>query len=248
MTAVPTGTIDGMTAMAENLRRRVRLFATVGDQPRARRSTDVILLVMSLIGIVLVGLVAIPEPGISRAITRFLTDLPTAFTGAWQVLADLAIVWALLVLAAATVGRHLRTARDMVLAIVVGVCAWLLLARIVGGAWPEVSAIFGDARPPPVFPAARLAIPAALIVTASPHLVRPARRIGYLMIVLASMATVALEASSTVGVIAALLSASAAAAAVHLVVGSSAGRPSLDDVRFALADMNVVVAELGVAG
>jgi len=219
MTSVPTGTIDGVTAMAEHLRRRARLFATVGDQPRARRSTDVIMLVSSLFGIVLVGLVAIPEPGISRAITRFLTDLPSALTGLWQVLADLAVVWALVVLAAAVVGRQLRTARDMLLAIVVGVGAWLVLARIVGGSWPELSAIFGDVSPPPVFPAARLALPAALIVTASPHLVRPARRSA----------------------------ASAAAAAVHLVVGSSAGRPSLDDVRFALADMNVAVTDLGVA-
>ncbi|HSL72852.1 MAG TPA: lysylphosphatidylglycerol synthase transmembrane domain-containing protein [Ilumatobacteraceae bacterium] len=247
MTAVSTGTVDGSTTMVEHLRRRARLFATSADQPRARRSTDVIMLVSSLFGIVFVGLVAIPEPGISRAITRFLADLPSALTGMWQVLADLAVVWALVVLAAAVVGRQLRTARDMVLAIVVGVAAWLLLARIVGGAWPEVSAIFGDVRPPPVFPAARLAIPAALIVTASPHLVRPARRTGYLVIGLASVATVALQASSSIGVIAALLSASAAAAAVHLVVGSSAGRPSLDDVRFALADMNVAVSDLGVA-
>jgi hypothetical protein len=34
---------------------------------------------------------------------------------------------------------------------------------------------------------------------------------------------------------------------VHLIVGSSAGRPSLDDVRFALADMKVDVTELGAA-
>jgi glycosyltransferase 2 family protein len=247
MTAVPAGTVDGVTTMAEHLRRRARLFAAIGDQPRARRSTDVILLVLSLTGIVLVGLAAIPEPGISRAITRFLTDLPSAFTGVWQVLADLVVVWALLVLGAALVGRHVRTARDMIFAIIVGVVAWLLLARIVGGSWPDLGAVFGDVRPPPAFPAARLAIPAALIVTASPHLVRPARRIGYVVIGLASVATVALEASSTIGVIAALLAASAAAAVVHLLLGSSAGRPSLDDVRFTLADMNVVVADVGVA-
>ncbi len=58
---------------------------------------------------------------------------------------------------------------------------------------------------------------------------------------------VALGASSSVGVAASLLSAGGAAAIVHLLVGSSAGRPSLDDVRFALADMKIEIAELGVA-
>jgi hypothetical protein len=84
-------------------------------------------------------------------------------------------------------------------------------------------------------------------MTASPHLVRPARRLGYVVLFVGSIAVVALGASSSLGVAAALLSAAGAAAIVHLVVGSSAGRPSLDDVRFALADMNVGVTELGAA-
>ena len=44
-----------------------------------------------------------------------------------------------------------------------------------------------------------------------------------------------------------MLCAAAAAAIVHLIVGSSAGRPSLDDVRYALADLDVVTSDLGVA-
>ncbi len=236
-----------VTAMASRIRRGLRLFTSAGDQPRARRATDVILLTISFVGIVLVGLVAVPEPGFSRAVTRFLGALPDALTGMWQVLADLPTLWALLVLVAAFTRGRARVGRDMLLAILAGIVLWLLLSRTVTGAWPEWNALFGDVQPPPVFPSARLALPAALLVTASPHLVRPARRLGYTVIAFGSIAPVALGASSTLGVVAALLSAAGAAAIVHLIVGSSAGRPSLDDVRYALADLNVDITELGVA-
>jgi uncharacterized membrane protein YbhN (UPF0104 family) len=233
--------------MSSRVRRGLRLFTSAQDEPRARRATDVILLAISFVGIVFVGLVAIPEPGFSRAVTSFLGSLPDALTGMWQVFADSPTVWALVVLVAAFTRSRAKVGRDMILAIVVGIVLWLLLGRVVTGAWPEMRALLGDVRPPPVFPSARLGIPTALLITASPHLVRPARRLGYTIIALGSIAHVALGASSAVGVVAALLSAAGAAAIVHLIVGSSAGRPSLDDVRFALADMKVDISELGAA-
>ena len=236
-----------MTAMTGRVRRGLRLFTSAPDLPRARRATDVILLVISFVGMVFVGLVAIPEPGFSRAVTTFLGSLPAALTGMWQVFADSPTVWALVVLVAAFTRGKARVGRDMALAILVGIVLWLLMGRVVTGAWPEMRALLGDVQPPQVFPSARLGIPTALLITASPHLVRPARRLGYTIIALGSVAHVALGASSTVGVAAALFSAASAAAIVHLIVGSSAGRPSLDDVRFALADMKVDVTELGAA-
>ena len=242
-----TDATETVAAITSRIRRGLRLFTSSGDQPRARRATDVILLTVSFAGIVLVGLAAIPEPGFSRAVTRFLLALPEALTGMWQLLADLPTVWALVVLVAAFARGRAKVGRDMILAIVVGIVLWLLLGRVVTGAWPEMRALFGDIQPPPVFPPARLGIPTALLITASPHLVRPARRLGYTIIAVGSIAPIALGASSTLGVLAALLSAAGAAAVVHLAVGSSAGRPSLDDVRFALADMKVDVTQLGAA-
>lgn len=239
---------ESMTeAIAGRIRRGLRLFASSADQPRARRATDVVLLTLSTVGIVLVGLIAVPEPGFSRAVTSFLLSLPAALTGMWQILGDLPALWALVVLVAAFAGGKAKVGRDMVLAIVVGVVLWQLLGRVVTGSWPELQRLFGDVVPPPVFPPARLGVPAALLITASPHLVRPARRFGYAVLLLGSIATVALGASSSVGAAASLLSAGGAAAIVHLLVGSSAGRPSLDDVRFALADMRIDIADLGVA-
>ena len=247
-----TGTVagsgaDAVATMAGRLRRGARLFTNVGDQPRARRATDVLLLATSMLGVVMIGLIAEPQPGYSRAIGDFMAALPDALVGMWQLLADLPILWGLVVLGAAVIRRHGKIARDMLLALAIGAALWLAISRIVNGSWPELGALISDAAPPPVFPSARLAIPAALIVTASPHLVRPARRFGYGVITFGSIATLALQASTALGVVVALLLAAGAAAIVHLIVGSSAGRPSLGDVRYALADMNVPVTELGVA-
>lgn len=243
----PAAPGDVARTIAGEMRRGVRLFAVIGDQPRARRATDVLLLATSMIGILLIGLIAVPEPGFSRAVTEFMGALPDALTGAWQLLADLPILWGLIVLVAAFALGHSTIGRDMLLALVVGAAMWLVISRVVNGSWPDLSVLWSDAAPPPAFPAGRLALPTALIITASPHLVRPARRLGYLVIGVGSASAVALQASTTLGVVAALFSAAAAAAIVHLVVGSSAGRPSLDDVRFALDDMNVRITDLGVA-
>ncbi len=234
-------------ASAARRSRGLRLLTDAGDQPRARRATDVILLTLSTVGILLVGVAAIPEPGIFQAATRFARALPDALTGLWQLLADLPMLWALVVLGVALKRRKAKVGRDMVLAILVGFVLWLVVARAVSGAWPELQELVRNAQPPPAFPPARLGIPTALLVTASPHLVRPARRLGYVIITLASIALVALEASSVMGVAAALLTAAASAAIIHLLFGSSAGRPTVDDVRFALADLKVDVTELGAA-
>ena len=231
----------------DRIRRGFQLFAHVGDQPRARRATDVILLLVSMVGVVLVGLIAVPEPGFSRAVTEFLVALPDALVGIWQVVVDLPVIWALAVLVATFVRGRLKIGRDMLLSIVVGVVLWLLLARIVNGSWPDISRVFDDVRPPAVFPPARLALASALLITASPHLVRPARRVGSMLIALAAVAAVALEATPITGASAGVLLGAGAAAIVHLAVGSSAGRPSLDVVRSALADMNVAITSLGVA-
>ncbi len=246
-TAEPAPPVDAVTAMTGGMRPGARLFITVGDQPRARRATDVLLLTTSLTGILMIGLIAVPEPGFSRAITRFMVGLPDALVGMWQLFADLPIMWGLIVLGAAFVRGRGKIARDMLFALAVGAMMWLVISRIVNGSWPELAVIWSDAAPPPVFPSARLGIPTALLVTASPHLVRPARRFGYVVISLGAIAAVALDASTTLGVAAALLSAAGAAAIVHLVVGSSAGRPSLDDVRYALDGMKVPVVEIGAA-
>ena len=157
------------------------------------------------------------------------------------------MVWAAVLLVVALVRDRRLIARDMVMAILIAVTIWLLLGRSVTGEWPSVLRAFDMSDPAEGFPAARIAIPGAAIIAASPHLVRPARRFGHLLLAFGSFAVIALAISPLFGVVAGMLCASAAAAIVHLLVGSSAGRPSLDDVRYALADLGVATQTVGVA-
>jgi uncharacterized protein (TIRG00374 family) len=236
-----------VTPITGGVRRRARLFIDGEEQPRARRATDVLLVVSSLVGLVFVGVLASPEPGFARAVADLLRAFPNAFDGVWQIFADLPFLLGGLLLVATIVRRRFPIARDVILALIISATLWMLLGRIVVGNWPSASELLSIAGPPAVFPAARLSIPGAIIMTASPHLVRPARRAGRWVLVLGALGTVALGSSDVLGVVAALLASAVAAGLVHLILGSSAGRPSLEDVRYALGDLGVRHGDLGVA-
>lgn len=232
--------------VADFIQRGIRLFAHDRDQPRARRATDVILLALSVVAVGVIGVVAEPEPGYLDAVANAFLALPAALDGVFRALADLPLIWAAVLLVASIARRRGPIARDMIAAIVLSIVVWMLLGRVVVGDWPALD-LAGHGSPPPVFPAGRVAIPGAALITASPHLVRPARRLGRWLLTLASFAVLAIGSSTVTGVAAGLMVATAAAAAVHLAVGSSAGRPSLDDVRYALADLRVPTTSVGVA-
>ena len=228
-------------------RRGLRLFADQGEQGRARRATDGIMLIAAIVGTGLLAIVALPQWGFAESIQLFFTSLPAVLDGAWQVFADLPFLLALLILGAAIAKRHTAIARDLFLASMVAALAWLLLTRIVEGGWPEVADAISSTEPPPRFPAARLAIPGAALAAASPHLVSPARRFDRWALFLAAIGLISLGATTPVGAAAGLLGAAGSAAAVHLVFGSSAGRPSLDDVRGALHELEVPAVVVGAA-
>lgn len=216
-----------------------RLFADQGDQGRSRRATDGIMLGTTIIGTGLLALAARPQAGFSQAIQLFFASLPDSLDGAWQILADIPILLSLFIITAAVVRRHPAVARDLVLAGFAAGLVWLLLARMVEGGWPEIIESLKSTDPPARFPAGRLAIPGAILIAASPHLVSPARKLGRWVLGLGAIATLGLEASTATGTLAGILIAAGSASAVHLVVGSSAGRPSLDDVRVALHNLGV---------
>jgi uncharacterized membrane protein YbhN (UPF0104 family) len=222
-----------------------RLFAAPADEPRARRATDVLLLVGAVTWLVLASIAAEPSPGFTRAVQRLLAALPNFLSGFWQLLADLLVLLAVLLAIAAIARRRAAIVRDLVVSAVVAVVVWLVLARWVDGAWPAWESLRA-AQPPPWYPSPRVALPAAVVMTASPHLTLPIRRLGRWLIGLAMLATVALGATSPLGAVAGMLVATISAAAVHLVFGSSGGRPGLDLVAQALAELGVEPRSLGV--
>ncbi|RLE22427.1 MAG: hypothetical protein DRJ50_07675 [Actinobacteria bacterium] len=239
--------VDPLTGRRAKSWRGPRLFSDQGDQGRSRRATDGIMLASTILLTGVLAIVARPTWGFSESIQLFFTSLPDILDGAWEVLADLPFLLALILVGTTMVKRRTAIARDLVLAGIVAAVAWILLTRIVEGGWPEVADALRSTEPPPRFPAARIAVPGAVLAAASPHLVVPARKFDRWALALAALALVSLGASTPVGATAGLLVAVGSAAAVHLVFGSSAGRPSLDDVRGALHELGVSAEVVGAA-
>ncbi|MDO8732255.1 MAG: hypothetical protein Q7L55_06755 [Actinomycetota bacterium] len=73
-----------------------------------------------------------------------------------------------------------------------------------------------------VYLAIRLAVLTPIVVTASPYMTRPLRRLGRVLIALGAIACVALGLAYPIGITAGLLMGMVAAAVVHLLRGSPA--------------------------
>jgi uncharacterized membrane protein YbhN (UPF0104 family) len=241
----PTSSPSTDLDVAEPPRIGPRLFATEADEPRARRAGDVLLLVGAAVVALALSTAADPLPRFVRDLDRLLTGLPGALDPVWQLLADLLTVLALAVAVASLIRRRWTVTRDLLVAAVVTLACWVVLGRLATGQWPDVLDAVRSTSPPPFYPSLRVALTGAVVLTATPHLTRPARRLGHWAIALAGMSTVMLGATGALGALAAVAVAMVAAAVVHLVFGSSAGRPSLKLVRSGLTDVGVTVVALG---
>ena len=222
----------------------VRFFSSSADASRARRPTDLILFLLAALTL---GLVSIATPNPTAADERFtklIKDLPGLLGWLWEVASDLLFLWPLVLLVAAIVAsRRLFLLRDQLLGTILAAGVTALVA---GGVSRLVDGLTATG-PPPVYPAARVALATALIATTAPHLGRPIRRLGRWVIVLGSLGVVALGVSLPLGVVSGLAIAFGSAALVHLAFGSPGGLPSLDQVRAALEELGVEAVDLRTA-
>ena len=216
-----------------------RLFATPASEPRARRLTDVLLLVAAVVALLLVSAAEFPAPGFLITFTTFLRSAPRFLDTAWQISADTLALFAVVVLLATFVRRRFDVARDLIVALLIATVLWLLVGRWAQDDWPPITRSLRSASPQLWYPSPRLALPTAIIVTIAPHLTRPIRRVGRWLITLGWVGIVALGSSSPLGASAGVLVGVIAACIVHIILGSSAGRPSLTDVERALSKVGV---------
>jgi uncharacterized membrane protein YbhN (UPF0104 family) len=219
-----------------------RMFSSSADAPRERRPTDVLILLTA----VLVGSVpAFSAPGptaLDTAVDSLLGELSGALGWLWQIGYALLLAWALVLLLAPVVRLHqgrLRLLIDYALAVALAFGVAVLLAEVGGGGLAAATDSLVRTDPPPVFPAVRLAVCGALIVVASPHVTRPFRLVGRVVVALGAVSAVALQIGYTSAVVAAVATAVAAASVVHLLRGSPGGRLTAGQVAAALADLGV---------
>ncbi len=220
---------------------QVRFFSSGSNASRARRPTDAVLLLGSALTLALVSLIAPGPTHLGRVLQGALAAFPGLFGWFWEAAVASLALWPLVLIGGAIVGRgRLFLLRDQALAVVAALAGAILLAPNLADA---IRALV-DRDPVFIYPAVRLGFATAVIVTTSPHLGRPFRRAGRIVLVLGAFGSIALGSALPVGVIAGMALGFAAAAAVHLVFGSPGGRPTVREVAAALRDLGVQAQDL----
>ena len=222
----------------------VRLFSSVSEAERVRRPTDYALLVL---GAALLGLSALASSTVEdteSATASFVASFPHLFDGVWALAADLVVVWSVVLVVMAAVANARRgLVRDLVLSAALAALIAVVAHRLVEDRWPSLRELLGNGDPI-TYPAARLAIAVAVIVTAAPHLSRPLRYVGRWVVALGTIGTVFTQEATVGGTLAALILGSMTAAAVHLLYGSPGGRPSLTEVTAAVQELGIDARQL----
>ncbi|MFN8027660.1 MAG: lysylphosphatidylglycerol synthase transmembrane domain-containing protein [Acidimicrobiia bacterium] len=226
-----------------------RAFGRADERPYRRLLTDWVKLALAVVALVASARHVGAAHPVERDIARFFADLPTGLEGVFRSLLALGTLWGVtLVTVAALLLRRWRLAIALAGA---GVLAWVVArgtAFLVGGD------SVGDALKAAVdnshagrYPTVHLAVLGAVLLAAAPFLSRPLRRCGTLLFTLLVLGALYRQLGSTNAVFAGLVIAWASAAALHLIVGSPAGRPTTRQVAVALDELGVPVSEVALA-
>jgi glycosyltransferase 2 family protein len=240
------GADRGVQLPARLLGQGLKLFASPRGAPRSRRATDLVILVPAAAGIA-AAIAVYPPSGFELALARFLASVPGWLDPVWGFATDLSWLFALALLVAALVRRRFVVVAQAFASLCVAGLLGLVAVRLAVGAWPDLPDTLLGTAAAPRFPSVRLAEAAAVIVTASPHLVRPWRRVGRWVLGFGVLGTAVAGAGTPLGTVTAVLIGVAAAAVVRLAGGTSGGRPGLDEVGVALAELGVPAGHLEIA-
>ena len=220
-----------------------RLFIAGSTEPTVRRATDVVLLVPALL--VLVALiVAQPTSGIEQALNDLIASLPGWLDTLWWFTYDLLTLLAIGLLIAAFATRRTSVALHALLAVVLSLVIAVVASRIGIGRWPDIPEYVTGDPDASRFPAVRVGWTSAVVALMLPDLARPMRRVARWLLIAGVLGAMLLGVASPSGVLAGLVISLIAAAAVRLVFGTAAGRPTAADVRGFLAQFGVAVTEL----
>jgi uncharacterized protein (TIRG00374 family) len=223
----------------------IRIFSSASDAPNARRPTDVILLIVAVTGVVILSFIAPGPTAIDETVSDLVKELPGLLGWFWNICYDLMIAWAFLLLIFALVARGRK--RLFFTEVIAGGLALgfaLLAGRTAGTDWSTSLKALGTSGAPPVYLAVRLAVATAIVVMASPHMARPLRFIGRWVVAFGALAGIALGVTLPIGMVAGLLIGFGSAAIMHLILGSPAGRLTLEQIATALGDLGVEATDL----
>lgn len=203
-------------------------------------------LVASVLVAVVLAMVAVPPSGFERALVALIEEVPAPLGLLWRLGAASLVLWVMVVLVAAVVRRRGEVIVDVLVTLALALSVAVVSQRLLEGEWPSISQAVTGASAGSV-PLAALAVGAAVSFAASPHLSLPFRHLGHWCVWGAAGSVIMLGSTSPTGALLSILTAVAAAAGVHLAIGSRVGRPSLNEVSAVLSEVDLIVDDLRIA-
>ncbi|HLJ06926.1 MAG TPA: hypothetical protein VKX24_00185, partial [Acidimicrobiia bacterium] len=243
---IEASALAGATKAAGRASRRV--FGPSSERPFRRRATDWNRLVIAGLLLAATAYHAGHPSSVERNVFSLVNGLPGGIGPLFRVWYQLATAWAIaLVVAAALLARRWRLAFDLAVA---GTAAWVV-GHLLGRELPDTigAGVQVVHRLPstPRFPFVPLAVLAAVVAAAAPYLSRPARRLGQAVLVVLVPAGAYLGIAYPNDIVGALTLGWGLAAAVHLLFGSPAGRPTPEHVAATLEELAVPVTGVRLA-
>jgi uncharacterized protein (TIRG00374 family) len=201
-------------------------------------------LLLVLWGVIGAGLVTPLE----SSFIALLTGLPSWATSILSFGHASGLIYLLVLLFALVMGGSKRRGalRDVLVAGGVAATLATMLALAVTGAWPYVLPGWGLEDAPTRFPVMRVVVVTAILVSVSPHLSRPMRRLGWWVIFISGAAAVALGFGQPSDAVGGLGIGLVAAGGVLLLVGSPRGYPDPASVGQALGALGLPLEEVWI--
>jgi hypothetical protein len=216
----------------------IDLLTASEEGRRNRRTIDAILLAVAVVLAGAAAAIATSAPEQDKDLAQALITVLGWAAAFWRLVFVAALVTALVIVVGVLLSRRWALARDLLLALMVVVGLGILLGGLVDSDWlviePHVLSRWG-------FPELRVAAVTAVVTVAGPELVRPVRLLAFLLVGLAALGAVVIDAALPSDALGALALGLGAGLLVRLAFGTAAGVPSVEQVRVALSSLGVEV-------
>ena len=226
--------------------RSIRLFSSGSSGTRERSASDLALAIFTLVPTLLLSRIAVPESGFERSVAALFDAVPGALDVLWRLSLVGLGFWCLVVILGAMLQRRWGVVAEIGLSAVLALGLGLLMWQRVNGGWPSIDQVVTGGRGGAV-PLMLLAAATSLASASSPHLTKPVRASGRSSVAIGVTSALILGATTPVGATLSVLLGVAAAALVHLGLGTSAGRPTVEQTETALRALNLVVTGLATS-
>ena len=218
------------------------------DDARGRRPIDAVTAVVGGLLVLFTALKADQLTWLESLIGDIIAQFPEWLDTTFVIVYLVGLLYAVfIVVLVISQGRmRLSLLRDLGLVFLLAAGLATVLTQIVSNAWPVfLPEVFDQVDP--LYPVVRVATVTAIVIVAGPHLVRPMRRFGWLMVFLIALAALDLGYGLTTDVLGGIGIGLLSAGIVLVVFGSPRGYPSPADVTRALSMLGVDVIDLTVA-